>query len=631
MSNKLEILKDGLLFGGKPFYLASGDMHYFRFFKGGWRRRLQLMKDFGLTAVQTYVPWNLHEAEEGQYCFDDNLNLAEFLELCDEIGLKVMLRPGVYMCAEWDLGGLPYWLLKKKGLGIRTSDPEFMKYVRRYTERLAKEFVPYLSTNGGPIIAVAVENEYASFSDDIQYIKEYGDMLVELGVDVPLFTANGCSLSSFINGSLPEYWTGLDLHIYSDATREAIKKFDGNKPDYIAEFWGGRALKVGSYFARQSAEDVANCYASMLEKGAYVNFYMFCGGTNFGFMNGADQGRYVGTSADEPPRFHPYSTSYDVDAPVSESGAPTQKYFACKKVLKNYLESVGIEFGGTDDLELVTPIETQSIENVTFTESADLLDNIENINHGKYKTPLPLSFEDMNQAYGFVLYRRRIEYNPGYGRKHLVLDELHDRALVYGNGQYMGCYMRDHESKPIIFTVPEEGLDLEILVENLGRINFSYKMFKEHKGILGSVRADIVLEDGSLYPDNMASLVNFENYSLPMKPEDLEKIDYSYKSRENRPAIYKGTFEAKAGVDTFLNFEGWKKGFVFINGFNIGRYWNVGPQGTLYVPGELLKEKNTIHLVELHNENPTPVVRFDSKPSLDDLVPEVINVAPLGV
>lgn len=630
MGAKLEILKDGLLFDGKPFYLASGDMHYFRFFKGGWKRRLQLMKDFGLTAVQTYVPWNLHEAEEEQYCFDGNLNLAEFLELCQEIGLKVMLRPGVYMCGEWDFGGLPYWLLKKKGLGIRTSDPEFMKYVRRYTERLAKEFVPYLSTNGGPIIAVAVENEYASFSDDIEYIKQYGELLKELGVDVPLFTANGCSLSAFTNGSLPEYWTGLDLHDYSDVTREAIKTFDGNKRDYIAEYWGGRAMKVGGFFARQSAEDVAENYASMLEKGAYVNFYMFCGGTNFGFMNGAGTGRYIGASSNEPSRYQPHSTSYDVDAPVSESGAPTKKYFACKKVLKNYLESVGIEFGGTDEMELKAPIETQCIEKVTFTESADILDNIENINHGKYKSAFPLTFEDMNQAYGFVLYRRRFDYNPGDGKKLLVLDELHDRALVYGNGKYLGCYMRDHDSKPIIFTVPEEGLLLDILVENLGRINVTYKMLKEYKGILGPVRDDKVMEDGTLYPWNMASLANFENYSLPMLSEDIEKIDYSFKAKENRPAIYKGTFEAKAGIDTFLNFEGWKKGFVFINGFNIGRYWNVGPQGALYVPGELLKEHNTIHLVELHNENPEPVVRFDSKPSLDELVPEVRDVAPLG-
>ena len=200
---KLEIHKDGLTINGEPFYLASGDMHYFRFFKEGWRRRLQLMKDFGLTAVQTYVPWNMHEPREGEFCFDGNLDLAEFLRLCGEIGLKVMFRPSPYMCSEWDFGGLPYWLIKKENMEIRTLNKEYMACLRRYYERLAREFIPYLSTNGGPIIAVAVENEYGSFADDDDYIKAVGDMLGELGVDVPLYTANGIEPQKLLAGSRP--------------------------------------------------------------------------------------------------------------------------------------------------------------------------------------------------------------------------------------------------------------------------------------------------------------------------------------------------------------------------------------------------------------------------------------------
>ena len=629
MSTKLEILKEGLKLDGKPFYLASGDMHYFRYFKGGWRRRLQLMKDFGLTAVQTYVPWNLHEPEEGEYHFEDNLDIKAFLELCQEIGLKVMLRPSPYMCAEWDFGGLPYWLLNKKGLAIRTSEPQYMECVRKYTKRLAQEFVPYLSTKGGPIIAVAVENEYASFSDDMEYIKQMGEMLVEFGVDVPLFTANGCGLKAFIHGSSKDYWTGIDLHDYTEATQKLMADYQPDKPVYIAEYWSGRAMKVGGFFHRQAAEDVAANYASMLKKGAYINFYMFCGGTNFGFMNGAATGKYVGASAEAVKRYQPQSTSYDVDALVTEYGEATPKYYACKRELKKYLESIGVPFTGTDEVELTNPVKTQSIKNVELTESADLLDNLENIKHCEEKSTLPLTFEDMNQSYGFVLYRKNIIHTDN-GYYMLVIDDLRDRALVYGNGKYMGCMMRDHDSEPIIFKVPKEGLVLDILVENLGRINTAWSMVGEKKGILGLVKCDRMIDEKTVSPWNMAYVSNFTNYSLPIKSEDFDKIDYSKPAKKNRPAVYKGTFKAEEGVDTFLNFEGWKKGFVFINGFNIGRYWNVGPQGTLYVPGELLKEENVIEIVELHNENPKPVIRFDNKPSLDT-VSKIIDVAALGI
>ena len=285
---KLIISNKGLFIDDEPFYLASGDMHYFRFFKGGWKRRLQLMKDFGLTAVQTYVPWNMHEPEEGEFCFEGNLDIKAYLERCQEIGLKVMLRPSPYMCAEWDFGGLPYWLLKKKKIGIRTSDPEYMACVRKYTKRLAEEFVPFLSTNGGPIIAVAVENEYGSFSDDTEHIKQMGDMLVEFGVNVPLYTANGFGVKAIEYGAPSEYWIGLDLHNYSDDAAEHMSRIQQDKPVYIAEYWAGRAMKVGGHFLRQKPEDVAENYASMLRKKAFINFYMFCGGTNFGFMNGAD-------------------------------------------------------------------------------------------------------------------------------------------------------------------------------------------------------------------------------------------------------------------------------------------------------------------------------------------------------
>ena len=330
MKNLLEISNNGLTCDNKPFYLASGDMHYFRHFKSGWERRLRLMKDFGLTAVQTYVPWNLHEPEEGIFCFEDNLDVSAFLELCGKIGLKVIFRPSGYMCSEWDLGGLPYWLLGKN-VDIRTSDEGFMKYLRKYYEVLAPRFVPYLSTNGGPIIAVAVENEYGSFSDDNEYIRAVGDMLKELGVNVPLLTANGVEPFKMHPGSTTDYWTGVDCHSLTEEAIEDKYKYQPDMPIYIAELWGGRSQQWGGHFLRQTPDAFSENYKKHLELGAYINTYMFCGGTNFAFRNGALRGRYGADVPGAPNRYIPFATSYDVDAPVSEHGVPTEKYFKCKK------------------------------------------------------------------------------------------------------------------------------------------------------------------------------------------------------------------------------------------------------------------------------------------------------------
>lgn len=622
---KLELFKDHMTLGGEPFYLASGDMHYFRIYKDGWRRRLQLMKDYGLTAIQTYVPWNLHEPEEGQFCFEGNLCIKDFLELCDEIGLKVLFRPSVYMCSEWDLGGLPYWLLNKEGIGLRTSDAKFMYYAERYYRRLAEEFVPYLSTNGGPIIAVAVENEYGSFADDRAYIQRTGDLMVELGVDVPLFTANGFEPFKMQGGSRPEYWTGMDLHALTDVAINNIRSYQPDKPIYIGEFWGGRGQQWGGYFKRQEPADVAALYEDMLEKGAFVNIYMFCGGTNFGFQNGSLVGKFGADLPEAPNRFIAYATSYDVDAPVTEYGEPTAKYFACKKVLKEQIEKRGFVFGGTPDTELTEHVKTQSIQDVKLTKSADFLNNLENIAAAKVCSGTPQTMESMNQAYGFILYETDIVYTDDQMRQ-LVIEGLHDRATVYGNGEYLGCYMRDRKSEPIRFTIPKEGMKLQILVENMGRVNYGLAMSKDKKGIMDYVKLDLVQEDGTVYPWNYSFVANWINYSLPLKNEQLDNLDYNLEGQKGHPVFFEGTFKAEPGVDTFVNPEGWEKGVIWINGVNCGRYWSLGPQGTLYVPGSLLKEENTIRIMELHTPKADRSIRFDNKPSLDTIA-EVKDLA----
>jgi len=616
MGKKLEIRKDGLFFGGEPFYLASGDMHYFRFFKEGWKRRLQLMKDFGLTTLQTYVPWNLHEPERGEFHFEDNLDLGAFLQLCDEIGLKVLLRPGVYMCSEWDFGGLPHWLQQIPNMCLRSCDAEFLECAKTYYTRLAKEFIPYLSTNGGPIIAVAVENEYGSFGDDTEYIRWTGDLMQELGVDVPLFTANAHEGFKLYNGLRKEYWTGIDVHNLNDKMAEAIRKYQPDKPIYVAEFWAGRGIQQGGYFARQMPQEVAEHYKGILDMGAYVNFYMFCGGTNYGFMNGALEGKYNCGVLNMDNIYIPFGTSYDVDAPVTEYGEPTEKYFLCKQILRDYMESHGFEFTGSNEMSPTIKVPTQAIDEIELTQSADVLSQAENLctKHCKYGSPLTM--DALGQDYGFVLYTTYVNHTDDIKRM-LVLDGLHDRALVYGNGEYLGCHMRDRKGEPITFFVPPQGMQLDILVENMGRVNYGNAMHTDKKGICKFVKLELLGENGELLAYNYSIKMGFENYSLPMKNPDVAVFDNG--AKVNRPALFKGMFKATPGVDTFVDMTKLHKGNVWINGFNLGRYWEIGPQETLYVPGELLREENTIHVLELHNTENTCKVSFPDAPKLDGI------------
>lgn len=617
---KLIIEKNGLTLNDKPFYLASGDFHYFRCQRGGWKRRLQLMKDFGLTAIQTYVPWNLHEPEKGEFHFEDNLDVAAFLELCSEVGIYVMFRPGVYMCSEWDFGGMPYWLRKERDMCVRTNDPKFMVHLDAYYKRLSKEFVPYLSTNGGPIIAVAVENEYGSFADDREYTKAVGDMLKGYGVDVPLFTANGWEPMKLKNGSHREYWNGLDLHALTPQAKASIDAYQPDKPIYVGEFWGGRSQQWGGYFARQTPEEVAQKYKNLLETGSYVNFYMFCGGTTHGFQNGALVGKYGADKPDAPNRYIPFCTSYDVDAPVSEEGRATEKYKLCSRVLKNYLLENGFEEFAGNIKEAEDTYKAQKISDVKLTQSADLLDNVENISTNIRKSGKPITMEDMDQAYGFILYSTFVNYTDSQKRM-LNIQGLHDRAIVFANGKYIGTCMRDRQSDPIVFDVPEDGLRVDILVESLGRVNYGTAMLSDFKGITDYVKFELLEDDGSIYPWNYTMKAGWTNYSLPLK--DLSKLDYTKPAKEKRPAFFKGEFKAQPGVDTFLDMSGWNKGVVWINGFNIGRYWKIGPQGTLYVSGELLKEDNTIEVLELHDVNPELTVQFADAPSIDTIPEEV--------
>ena len=455
MKSLLEMKEDKLFLDGEEFYIASGDMHYFRHFKEGWRRRLQLMKDFGLNCVQTYVPWNLHEPEKGEFNFSGNLDIGEFLKLCAEMEFKVLFRPSPYICSEWDFGGLPYWLLKDREVIIRSTEPKYIQHVREYTERLAKEFLPYLSTNGGPIIAVAVENEYGSYGNEIEYIRIIAEMLKEFGVDVPLYTANGDCVMHIYNGSVPELWTAVDVLTAGQSAKKLLEEFQGKKPLFVAEQWAGCGQQWGGVFNRAPKEVAAKRYKTSLENGYMVNFYMFCGATNFGFMSGANHNVFRADVPDAINRYIPYTTSYDVDAPVTEAGEPSEKYYELKKVLADY-KGIPYEKGEFSH-------KIQSIGRIKLSESATLFENVDEICSSKVYSPNVKCMEELGQDYGFILYTTEIKNIPE-DEWQLMINGLSDRVTAYGDGKYLGTMMRDRDDV-IRFNVPKKGLKLSLLVD----------------------------------------------------------------------------------------------------------------------------------------------------------------------
>lgn len=599
----LKIERDHLTLDGAPFYLASGDMHYFRFFPGGWKRRLLLMKDFGLTAVQTYVPWNAHEPRPGQYDFSGCLDLAAFLRECDELGLKVLLRPSPYMCSEWDLGGLPSWLLKNPHIALRSSDPDFIEPMTRYLTRLCREFVPYLSTNGGPIIAVAIENEYGSYGNDMDYLRIQMELMRSLGVDVPFYATDGDSPFMLKNGACdPSVWQAVNYRIESLTSIARLRAHQPDKPPLVGEYWAGRSMHWEDEFHHREAEPVATAYRQALDLGAYVSFYMFVGGTNFGFMHGANYGKLGVDGPEDRPRYISGMTSYDVDALISEHGVPTEKYYACRRELDAFL--------GKPARKIDPPLyEAQAPAPVMLKNAFSLFDNLDVLSEKTVQRAQPIHMEALDQDYGFILYSTFLRHTDDRTCR-LLIDGLADRALVYVDGTYRGVIMREQEGEPVRFHIAPEGSRLDILVENMGRVNFG-RHLADRKGINGGVTLGYENESGNVwFPESF--IMNWQIHTLPLR--DLSSL-HEGPGRVDSPMFYCGTFRAKPGIDSFIDMKNWNKGNVFVNGFNLGRYWNHGPQQALYLPGELLKSENDICILELH-PNHEPLLSFRDTPSL---------------
>lgn len=588
----LSVTEKSFYLNNKPIQIISGAIHYFRIHPKQWRDRLLKAKDMGLNTIETYVAWNIHEPEEGIFKFKDFGDIEKFLSLAQEVGLNVILRPSPYICAEWEFGGLPYWLLSYDNMRLRCYDKEFINKINNYYDRLIPKITPYLSTNGGPIIAVQVENEYGSYGNDNEYLKYIKEALVNRGIDVLLFTSDGPSNLMLEGGKVDDYV--LQTVNFGSKPKEyfyVLSSLQNNKPIMCMEYWNGWFDHWGEQHHVRDYKDASQCLDEMLAMKASVNLYMFNGGTNFGFYNGANYDM-------QSSLYQPTITSYDYDSALTEYGALTDKYNAFKCVIRRYKDVEDINISH-ENIITVPEIKLNKFGNIF-----SVLDHIKE--GGVVKNSYPLTFEELKQDYGFVLYETKL---PNLLGKHkITVDGLCDRCLIFINKEYKATLYRNDKNYMEV-EIEIQNSTIQILVENMGRINYG-PMLGERKGILKGVKFDYQY------------LFNWDMYRLPFRNNEesnyaIYNIELQIKESNNIlkdiniPSFYKGEFSLSEVGSMFLNMEEWSKGIVFINGFNVGRYWNEGPQKTLYIPWAILKSgQNIIEVFELHKSNECKIVRF---------------------
>ena len=577
---RFEIGPDAFLLDGKPIQLISGELHYARIPPEYWRQRIKMARAMGLNTITIYCFWNIHEPEPGQWNFKGFGDVVQFCKIAKEQGLLVIVRPGPYVCAEWDFGGYPGWLLRKATLKVRSEDPDYTKAADSYIHHLAEQLAPLQITHGGPIIMVQLENEYGSYGKDKVYLAHLRDTL-KASFDVPLFTADAGG-GMMANGSLEGVLPGLNGGSGEDVFKQ-IKKYRATGPFLVPEFYPGWLDHWGERHSTNGTAGVVKSFSWLLDHNISVNLYMFHGGTNWGGMSGANFSSH----------YQPEPTSYDYDAPLDEAGRTTPKYFALRKAIAEHL-------GGDQS---IPPVPANSpviaIPAIALTESVSLFDSLPK----PVESEKPMTMEELNQNFGYVLYRTQVK---GPQAADLSIKGLADYGQIFVNGEQVATLDRRLKQSSASINLHKDDNQLDILVENDGRINYGRQLVDNRKGITG----DVTLGD--------EKLTGWQSFSMPLP--DAEKLKFTSGSTKP-PALLHGTFALNTVGDTFLDMRGWTKGWVWVNGHNLGRYWFIGPQQTLYLPGCWLNVgTNSIVVLEQEKLPEKLSVAGLTDPILDQLV-----------
>lgn len=555
---------------GKPIILRSGEMHYPRVPPEHWRDRFRKAKAMGLNAITTYVFWNLHEKQPGRFDFSGGLDVVRFAKVAQEEGLLLIVRPGPYICTEWDFGGIPSWLLREKDMQVRTKDARFLSASAAYIKEVGKRLVPLEINKGGNIIMVQVENEYGSFGSDHDYMNAVKKSITDAGFTVPLFTSDGPGANMLNGGTLPGVTSVINFSANDDVAKqfETFAKFRTAVPRMVGEYWVGWFDHWGEKHHMVKPEPAVKGIDHMLSNGISFNLYMFHGGWTFGYMAGANYSR------DMP--YQPDTSDYDYDSVLDAAGRITPKYTALRDVIKKHFPDEKFP-DVKDDGKFI------EIPEIQLSESAGLFDAAKTL--GKVTASVNVKpMEDLYQNHGFVLYRHRFATDASGT---LQFKEQRDYSHVFVNRKFIGKLDRRLKEQSIKIEA-KKGDVLEVLVENMGRINFGKDFIFDRKGITESVSLD-----GN-------ELKNWEIVSLPF--EDPSRLKFDGKDKPNA-AFFRGSFTLREIGDTFLHMRKWGKGHVWVNGHHLGRYWNIGPQQSLYLPvGWLKKGKNSIVVLDLENK-----------------------------
>ncbi|XP_012268356.2 beta-galactosidase [Athalia rosae] len=588
------------LLDGTPFRYVSGSFHYFRAPRVYWRDIFRKMRAAGLNAVSTYVEWSLHEPEKGRWEWSGEADLEYFLTLAQEEDLFVILRPGPYICAERDFGGLPFWLLSlAPDIRLRTSDTRYMEHVTDYINALMTRVGPFLRGNGGPVIMVQVENEYGSFDAcDLGYMSQVRDLMSRhVGNDALLYTTDGDTADMLRCGMVPEVYTTVDFGTSSNVTRAfaTMRLFQPRGPLVNSEFYCGWLTHWEESYSKVTRRSVASKLDEILRLGASVNLYMFYGGTNFGFTSGAN------TS----PNYQPQLTSYDYDAPIREDGVLTKKYFDIKKVVERYLPIPNITLAPAS---LKGDYGAVAMERVIR-----LFDSLARSLLGRQKRNAnePPTFESFGIPLAMVLYETDLPENrtdPSV----LTAGFLHDRALVYQGDRLIGTLSRTHNARTLSLPDPY-AKRLKILVENQGHVNYGNKIH-DFKGV-----GNVTINGLPLAKWNATGFHLGDVSPLLGRTAGVAAAAETKGLSDHGPVFLRGTFTVydDPPLDTFLDTTGWGKGIAYINGRNLGRYWPAaGPQMTLYVPAPFLQNgENELIVLELENLRVPREFKFSTRPN----------------